>query len=921
MNPQPTPLPPPDKPLRCANRPHFAYAGYLVRDLRLGSGRGNLPVFSYNDFDGDGLPDLIVGAPACCVQDRLRVFKGQPGGGVEQTFSESIAWPGAATAVLEADFSLDGKPDLLVGADNWNYKYGQLGGLSNYYRNNGTAAAFSGGSTQTLTTQNNPTYDFDVGFVFNYDNDPDHTPDVMIADGNHTASFYVLANRTVTSYVPCGDVASGVLVLGSLSTTEMVVTAARLKPTYQLNGGSIQFFMSNEEPANWQPAVDCGDGSGDVCTTFAKPIGREVRWKATMCSNSYHTESPQLIGLDMSFDYTEAAEHYRAGVVVNDGVAYVGAFRQPGDRGHFYALNAGLTTTYWDTATKLDAVSDGSRQIYTADAKGSRRLDFSAANASDPTLQSTMQTADTQQTMDVINWVRSPRFGIGNQGISLSRLGSVETSTPAVVTRPGLPLWYTHASPAEKTVVDDFISNNASRPIFALFGSKDGMIHAVRNDPSNITDPQNGSEAWAFVPPTVASRMVADYSNSLGGSLSAKAFPDGSPTVADVKLADGKLHTVAVIGGANGDKSFVAMEVGDSIAAGGAVSGPTPLWSRTPGGHNAGQAYSKSAFARVKIAGQERFIAIVGSGVAYDNTTPPYSKGLILHAYDIATGARLWKFKTMCPVTSDIVTFETDDDREAGAPKIDGYTDRAIFSDSCGYVYKVDPARDLGGGWNVNADMGTIPARAPRGNQLYALFSTKSTSGALGFKAPIAGTLAARPDASTRMVLFFGTGGIEGYDPSKLNEFYAVYADNGEIRSKHVGRCAGGRCEKFYGGAVVTNEQVIFSATTDPAVGTNTCDPGQTTIYGLRLNPDAAGDFVGDFSQPVASAVMGAMYGDAGAIYFATLSGEVVRVGSPRATDAGGDSSAGNGGGIANGGDGGALLGSALTIMGWRQVF
>ena len=138
MNPQPTPLPPPDKPLRCANRPHFAYAGYLVRDLGLGSGRGNLPVFSYNDFDGDGLRDLIVGAPACCSRDPLRVFKGQPGGGVEQTYSQSIAWPGAATAVLEADFSLDGKPDLLVGADNWNYNYGRLGGLSYYYRNNGT---------------------------------------------------------------------------------------------------------------------------------------------------------------------------------------------------------------------------------------------------------------------------------------------------------------------------------------------------------------------------------------------------------------------------------------------------------------------------------------------------------------------------------------------------------------------------------------------------------------------------------------------------------------------------------------------------------------------------------------------------------------------------------------------------------------
>lgn len=920
QNPLPNPLPPAGQPLPCSSSPRFSYAGYLIRDMGLGgNGAGELPVFAFRDFDGDGLEDLVAGSPKCCSSNRLRVYKGLPGGGIEQSYSQSINWVGGATAVLAADFSLDGKLDLLVGADNWNYG-SNLGGTSYYYKNDGDDAPFSAGKTQTLTTYNNPTYDFDVGFVFNYDNDPDNTPDVMIADGNHTASFYVFANRTVQQYVQCGDVNSGVLDLGALSDVEMVVTAARLSPTYSLNGGSINFFMSNEEPANWQPAVDCGDGSGDLCTTFSKPVGREVRWKATMCSNSYKTQTPQLIDLDMTFDYAKATEHYRAGVVVNDGVAYVGAFRQPGDRGHFYALNAGLTKTYWDAADKLDAMSDTERKIYTATDTGSpARLDFESFNASDTNLQTLMQTSDPTQTAAVIDWARSGRFGIGNQGIALSRLGSVETSTPAIIPPPGLPLWYAYASATEKTKVDTFIANNATRPTFAMFGSKDGMVHAVRNNPTNITDPENGKEAWAFVPPKVASTLLADYSNSLGTSNKATNYPDGSPTAVDVKLGDGEYHTVAIVGGGNGNKSFVGLEIGDSIATGGTVNGPTPLWSKTPGGNNAGQAFSKSAVARVKIGGQDYFQAIFGTGIAFDDLTAPYAKGKVIQAFDIATGQLMWRFRTKCPLTSDIVAVETDDDNEPGNPELDGYIDRVIFSDSCGYVYKVDPAKN-DGAWNDNNTLGTIPTEVAGGVQMYALFSTTNTIGALGHEAPIAGTIAARPDASTRLVLFFGTGGVESYDPAQPNHFYAVYADNGSIRSKFIGPCTAAGCSKFYGGAVVTTEQVIFTSTIDPKVGTGTCDPGSSTVHGFRLNADAVGDFETDFSTDMNSAVMSSLYGDAGAIYFATLGGEVVRIGTPRSPEAGGDTATGSGGGMSGSG-GNVLVADAMTIMGWRQVF
>ena len=37
---------------------------------------------------------------------------------------------------------------------------------------------------------------------------------------------------------------------------------------------------------------------------------------------------------------------------------------------------------------------------------------------------------------------------------------------------------------------------------------------------------------------------------------------------------------------------------------------------------------------------------------------------------------------------------QTDDASEPGSPKLDGFIDRIVFADKCGYVYKLDPGVD-----------------------------------------------------------------------------------------------------------------------------------------------------------------------------------------------------------------------------------
>jgi hypothetical protein len=883
-----------------ANPPGFTPSSFLVQSA--GMGASGVQGVAWQDFTGDGREDLVI---AGLSTTKIQLYPGLAGGGVSAT-AQLINSHLGQTILLGADYSLDGKTDLIM-ATNAN------GGRVYYYKNNGTATPFSDGVTQILTESFS---DFDTGFLFNYDNDPDASMDLMLADGNG-AGYATFANRVLATFVACGDVASGILDLGDLDDEEMVVTAARLSPTMVLpSGTSISFYMSNEDPADWQLANACVDDITDYCVQFPHPVGRTVRWKATMCANGTRTATPRISEIEIHYDYTLAEEHFRGGVVVDDGVAYVGAFRQPGDRGHFYATNAGLTEVYWDAGVKLDGMNDSDRTIYTATVAGTDRLDFRASSASDANLRATLGVASAAQAQSVITWQRSARFGIAGGGVQKTKLGAVETSTPAVISPPGRPLWYPHLSSTEKQKVDVFIQQHHDRPLLALFGSKDGPLHAVRNDPSDIADPTNGTEAWAFIPARVAAGLVADQANS-----AATSFVDGSPTLADVKLADGTYHTVAVVSGGNGSSSVFALDVTDTInPSSGAVIGPDPLWEVLPGDELAGQGRAKPAVARVRIAGVEKFIAILATGMARDDTTPPYSKGRDVIAVDITTGERMWRFRAACPVTSDPVVFETDDEAEPGSPALDGYADRVVLADACGYVYKLDPAVKLPGngaadGWLDSSALGAITTGEtdPAGQGIEALFSSRLTDGALGGDRPITGTIGSRADVSGRVVLFFGTGGMESLDPALRNEFYAIYADSGVIREKIIGECSNNSCEKFYGGVVVSSDQVLLTRATDPPIGTDTCDLGGSQLSGVDID-----DLSTVLTVNTASATVSSLFGHAGAVYFTTLSGDLVRVGTPVASEAGGESGGnGNGNGDGNGSE---HISNALGILGWRQV-
>ena len=927
----------------CSQTPLFV-AQTIVSGENFGN-RG-MNAIAIEDFDGDGNLDLVAGSPSFC--EGLKYFPGVTGGGFDTVNTRLIATGtgGGATVILSKDLSLDGIPDIAFGGDGVNGVCTSNGGQARYYQNNGTTTPFSDGETQQLTRKNQPIgdtgvqfRDFDVGSAFDYDHDPDGTIDFIMADGNNSGSYLIFANRVDVSFVDCGEVASGVLDLGDLSDEELVITGARIDPTMVVPSGTdVTFELSNENPENWQTANPCSDNPTEFCVNFPRPVGREVRWRAILCTDSTKRKTPQLSQIDISFDYTEAEEHYRSGVVVRDGVVYAGAFRQPGNRGHFYALDADLTQTYWDAASKLDAMSDSERHIYVSADDGQSTMLFENSNAAN--LTNRLGVASEAQANNVIDWARRARFGIASTAVNASKLGSVETSTPAIVSPPPRPSWYNFVASFSadlKVELDEFLSTHADRPDLVMFGSRDGMIHAVHTSSTDISRTINGDEAWAFIPNTVASRMQSDVANN-----TSNAYPDGSPTLADVRLTDStgdsRYATVAIVSSGNGGSGITALDVTNTVAEDGTILGPKPLWEMVPGGSLAGQGFSTPAVARVLMNGTERFISIFGTGISYDEPSAPYTRGREVLAVDMSDGTVLWRLQTECPITSDILLYETDDEFQDLGSTIDGFVDRAVWADLCGNMYKVNPAQEPAVNSNNPwiSSLGDIDTGfdAPDGSDITAFFSTNQTLCAIGENRPIAGTIGATSTNNGRLVLYAGTGGLESFDPNLQNDFYAIYADNGQIRGveESFGDCTnprvstgilegtcdenGQNCEKFYGGVVVTSEQVVLTRAVDPPIGQNTCETGTSVVTALDL-----ASLTNAFDVTTNSATVSSLFGQGDAIYFATLSGEIVRVGSPRAGSAGGDST--NGGapvdsGIAQGGAGGVE--TFLIPRSWRRL-
>src|SRR5690606_2138726 len=104
---------------RNPSQPRFSlYSGpLLVKDAGF-SDFGPTAV-AYADLIGtSGVKDLVVGGVS---SGDLKIYPGLGDGSVSKGSAVSLPFLGAATVALAADFTLDGRVDLVVGTDNFFY--------------------------------------------------------------------------------------------------------------------------------------------------------------------------------------------------------------------------------------------------------------------------------------------------------------------------------------------------------------------------------------------------------------------------------------------------------------------------------------------------------------------------------------------------------------------------------------------------------------------------------------------------------------------------------------------------------------------------------------------------------------------------------------------------------------------------------
>lgn len=567
-----------------------------------------------------------------------------------------------------------------------------------------------------------------------------------------------------------------------------------------------------------------------------------------------------LNSLFVDGDAIPAGVRFEAGPIARDGVIYVG---RPGDRGRFVAFDDETSAVRWEAGALLDALPDAARVMYTVSSCGvpigtactaADRLAFATGNATNVKLQASLDVTTAAAASTVIAWQRSGRFGA-----PASRFGPIENSTAALVTPPKTPYWYNFAetTSAERTAIDAYVNAWKLRPVIVMVGAKDGALHAF--------SAVDGKESWAFVPYDVARRLNQDRTDGV-----VTAYSDGAPTLADARLG-GTWRTVLVAGEGNGGRGVYAVDVTTPI--GGPTGGPKPLWHFTDA--NMGFSYSKPAVVRVNSGG-ERWRAVFASG-----SHNLADVGDTVYGVDLAGGQLVWRydlFDVSAYVSTSVSALETDDPGEPGLPALDGYVDRLFFGDNKGRIWKLD----AGG--------------APVGSGL--LFSTGA---AIGAERGIGGNIAAAPDMTGRLVLFFGTGGTPDTPPGQ-DALFAVYADTGAVRSTFLAPPG----TRIF--SVVYNAGQLIVATGS--------DLGGGAILILDANT-----FAVQLEIPTAARVVGSVYAEKGEIYAVTERGQVL---ASAYTGGGGPPPPppppGGGGGPGVPPPGEPAGSSSLRVLSWRQL-
>ncbi|HEX2569928.1 MAG TPA: PilC/PilY family type IV pilus protein [Polyangia bacterium] len=495
----------------------------------------------------------------------------------------------------------------------------------------------------------------------------------------------------------------------------------------------IDISISVDDGASWR-RVDFPASSPTEATIDLLDLGitgNQLRWRADFVTNIDGCQ-PRLDTLSIGYEALLSSEYqstepipvantlFRATYETPDaGWTVVGGDRS--NRGHLHLrqlYNASTLaesfTELWDAGTALASRSADARTIYYVRSGAARPFATTeGTNLYSLVLPSSVRDSrfDGRLVYDLNGDGRVNDTDAGlivqfTRGIDPSgaqrawKLGAILHSTPAIVGPVPYPWWLDGtATPAtERTALIDYAAQNAQRRTVAIVGAQDGMLHGFNagsfrygDDPStgtaetrgyfavvnNQRDFGDGSELWAFVPPSEIDRLrnnlpaVASYRPN----DNPHAEVDGAITASDVYYS-GAIHTVAVAGHGAGLPYLTAIDVSSPTQ-------PLPVWASDWTDADFHGTSAAPAVAPVNTAQGRRFAVVTTSGVAVD------PDDLYLYVIEVATGSTLSKVRL--GVTGSLPL------GSVGSPSLidsdgDGMIDRAYLADTSGRLWRVETA-------------------------------------------------------------------------------------------------------------------------------------------------------------------------------------------------------------------------------------
>lgn len=377
--------------------------------------------------------------------------------------------------------------------------------------------------------------------------------------------------------------------------------------------------------------------------------------------------------------------------VAGDNYAYVAEYTTSRWFGDLEArtidLSSGAISTsrQWSAQELLNgtvSASTDTRNIYTWNAAGTARADFTLANVNaasfNPALLSQYAGWNATQRANatagsLLNYLRGRHeFETRNDATHTdlnSRLyrqrehvlGDIIDSSPVYVKKP--PFRYTDAGYA------GYVGAQTGRSGTVYVGANDGMLHAF--------DAENGAERWAYVPRMLHSELYRLADSNYPSNH--RNYVNGNIVVGDAYNGS-SWRTVLIAGLGSGGNGYFALDVTDP-------EDPIVLWEYT----NANLYSTFGNPVLTKRSSDGTWVVLFASGYNRTNTS---SEGR-LFMLDAFTGAEL----------GSVATTTTNNSNLSGIAKITNWVLDTLVDNSTQYVYGGDLAGNL---WRFDINAMTV---------------------------------------------------------------------------------------------------------------------------------------------------------------------------------------------------------------------